>query len=474
MKECGFGSVLESDAMTMTRPSSFTLRSSASARRALGPLCALGVLFAAGAARAEDPPRRIIEVTSPEFRAFPIAIPSARAPGAAVTAGTAITEQLQWDLSVSILFKVLDPKSFLADPAKEGMTAATIRFEDWLNVGAEGLVKVGVTGEETVQATFRFFDVTSGRQLLERSYSGAATDAKKMAHAFADDLIAYLTGTPGIYQTKIAAVRKTRSGREVWVMNMDGSEASPVTSNGSINLLPAWFPDGQSLLFTSIQNHNPSMFQVPVTGGRPQILSNRPGLNMGGAVSPDGRKVALTLTKDGNSEIYVMNADGSELTRLTDEWAIDSSPSWSPDGRRIAFVSSRHGDPQIFVMNADGSNVRRITEQGNYNQTPDWSPRGDLIVFTARDERNVFDIFTVEPDTKTIRRLTQDQGNNEEPTFSPDGNHVVFTSTREGTSQVWIMGVDGSKQQRITESGGWLTPAWSPYIQTQSRAPEAP
>lgn len=441
---------------------------SSPARAPLFLAAAFGLLPAL--AQADEPTRRIIEVTSPEFRAFPIAIPEARAPGDTQPAGQSITEQLRWDLSTSILFDVLDPKSFLADPAKEGLTAATIRFEDWLNVGAEGLVKVGVTGGDPVRATFRFFDVASGRQLLERSYSASADEARGLAHDFADALIAFLTGQPGIFRTQIAAIRKTSSSREVWVLSMDGTGARPVTSNGSINLLPAWFPDGESLLFTSIQNHNPNLYRVPVSAGRTQLLSNRPGLNTGGAVSPDGRKVALTLTKDGNSEIYVMNVDGSNLTRLTDEWAIDSSPSWSPDGKKIAFVSSRHGDPQIFVMNADGAGVRRITEQGNYNQTPDWSPRGDVIAFTARDERNVFDIFTVDPETKLIRRLTQDQGNNEEPTFSPDGNHIVFTSTREGVSQIWIMGVDGSKQRRLVESGGWLTPAWSPYLQKRSEA----
>jgi len=422
-------------------------------------------------ASADEPARRIIEVTSPEFRPFPIAIPKASASGAS-EAGAEITKQLRWDLSVSILFDVLDPESFLADPAKEGMTATTIRFEDWLNVGAEGLVKIAASRreDEHVTATFRFFDVASGRRLLERTFTASPDDARGLAHDFADAVVEYLTGQPGIYRTKLAAVRKTRSGREVWVLSMDGRGAQPVTNNNSINLLPAWFPDAEHVLFTSIQNHNPNLYRVPAAGGRPQILSNEPGLNTGGAVSPDGRRLALTLTKDGNSEIYVMNLDGSGLTRLTEQWAIDSSPSWSPDGKQIAFVSSRHGDPQIFVMNADGSGARRITEKGNYNQTPDWSPRGDRIAFTARDERNVFDIFTVDPETKTIRRLTQDQGNNEEPSFSPDGNHIVFTSTREGRSQLWIMGVDGSKQKRLVESGGWLTPAWSPHVRSQSAA----
>ena len=61
--------------------------------------------------------------------------------------------------------------------------------------------------------------------------------------------------------------------------------------------------------------------------------------------------------------------------------------------------SNRGGSPQIYVMSADGSGARRLTFQGNYNQTPDWSPRGDLIAFTARDERNAFDLFTVNVDT---------------------------------------------------------------------------
>jgi TolB protein len=112
-------------------------------------------------------------------------------------------------------------------------------------------------------------------------------------------------------------------------------------------------------------------------------------------------------------------------------------------------------------MNADGSDVRRRTFQGTYNQTPDWSPLGDLIAFTARDERNAFDLFTVSTKTGEVKRLTQDQGNNEEPTFAPNGRLIIFTSTRLGAPHLFVMTTDGSAQLPLpADRGSYATPDW--------------
>lgn len=431
-------------------------------------LAAAAVLGSASA-RAEAPSRLVIQVGSPDFRPYPIAVPAARdgAGGPPSEAAKLVTDTIRFDLELASVFKVLDPKSYVADPSKEGLAASSINFSDWTSVGAEGLIKAGITAAPgSLKAEMRFFDVASGRQLLQKTYNGRPEDARKFAHTFADEVYFFLTGQRGFFRTKFLVARKSKTGREIYVMDMDGTNLHPVTSNGSINLLPSWSRNGAAAIFTSYIRHNPNLYVIPISGGTPKLLSGEKGLNTGGVMSPDGRKIALTLSRDGNSEIYVMNADGTGLVRLTNEWAIDTSPAWSPDGKRIAFVSSRWGDPQIFVMDADGGHIRRITDRGNYNQTPDWSPKGDLIVFTARDERNVFDIFTINPDTKEIKRLTQDQGNNEEPSFSPDGSHIVFTSTRDGGKQdVWVMSLDGSNQRRITSTGDFSTPAWSPYLE---------
>ena len=44
----------------------------------------------------------------------------------------------------------------------------------------------------------------------------------------------FLTGTKGIFMTKIAAVKKTKTGRELYVVDVDGKGGHKVTNNGSI------------------------------------------------------------------------------------------------------------------------------------------------------------------------------------------------------------------------------------------------
>jgi TolB protein len=403
----------------------------------------------------------VIEISGANFRPLPLAAPSpvAQDEGTRKLA-SAFDEAWLYDLKASGLFQVLERASYLADP-KEGLTAGSINFARWADVGAESLVKVQlVTEGDTLRGELRLFSVGTGREDFKATQSAPAAEPRRVAHQLADALYRHLTREPSPFLSRISYVRKSGNTRDVIVADWDGRNARAVTSGG-INLLPALGPNG-TVAFTTYRRGQPDIY-VATPGGEARPVIQKGQMATGVAFSPDGKRIAFALAQGEGAQIWVANADGSEAKRITDTpYGINTSPTWSPDGKRIAFVSNRGGSPQIYVMGADGSSPQRLTFQGNYNQTPDWSPRGDLIAFTARDERNAFDLFTVNVDTRKVTRLTQDQANNEEPVFSPNGRLILFTSTRTGTPQLFVMTADGNNQVPLPlEKGSYLTPDWA-------------
>jgi TolB protein len=402
--------------------------------------------------------RPVIDLSGGRIQAYPLAL--ARPLGAQETS-VAVQSVLAADFERSGLFKLLDPASFLAPPS-EGL--AQIDFAKWTAVGAQGLVKMScdAPGAE-VKCDLRLYDVTRGQQLLHGTYSAPRAGLRQIAHRFGDDVVKFFTQEPGIFQTRLAYVRETEGGKQIVVADADGFAPQTLTG-ASINLLPAWTPDGKVIAFTSFRDGGGAhIYTVDAVSRQIRPLVLMGDFATGASYAPDGLKFVFSASIEDNTDVYVSQADGSAGRRLTDARGIDISATWSPDGKRIAFVSERAGTPQIYTMQADGSDVRRITFQGTYNQEPAWSPKGDLIAFSGRDEHRVFDLYTVVVESGKIARLTQNQGTNEKPAWSPNGRYIVFSSTRGGKRQLWVVSADGSNPRQITsERQGASDPAWGP------------
>lgn len=427
----------------------------------LRPALALSLLACAPlAARAAGPDRPVINVEGARIQAYPIAVAPLLGEPAA---GKAVLAVLSADLDRSGLFKVLDPQSFLADPAKEGLSAEKIEFPKWTAVGAAGLVKaLASVDDKGVKVQFHLYDAARAAQVLSGTYTAPHAGLRQIAHRFADDVVAYFTQVPGDFQTRIAYVRATEQGKQIVVADSDGANAQALTG-ASINLLPAWTPDGRTIAFTTFRDGAAHIYTVDVASRAIHPLVLMGDFATGAAYAQDGKRFTFSASLDDNTDVYLSQADGSAGRRLTDARGIDISATWSPDARQICFISDRHGSPQLWLMNFDGENQRRLTFKGNFNTEPAWSPKGDLIAFSGRDEKRVFDIYTVAVATGEIKRLTTAAGTNEKPTWSPSGRQILFTSTRSGKRQLWSMSADGSNQRQVTdEARGASDPAWGP------------
>ncbi len=313
-------------------------------------------------------------------------------------------------------------------------------------------------------------DLPARRPILAREYRGALAEWREVVHRFADDIVLQFTGEPGIARSHLAFVSKTGRNKELYVMDYDGANRRALTNDQSIALSPAFSPDGSLLLFTSYRGEaGPRVFVTRYGGGRPYLVSGRPGLNTSASYSPDGREIVCTLSMDGNPEIYILDARGGAPRRLTNHRAIDTSPAWSPTGREIAFTSDRGGSPQVYVMDSEGGNARRLTYDVDYTDSPAWSPKGDRLAFVVRTSSG-FDIYSCRSDGSDTR-LVVTGGSNENPRWSPDGRHLVFASNRDGAFGLYVSDLDGRTPRRL-DTGGLVasSPAWSPRPRGSSSA----
>jgi TolB protein len=401
----------------------------------------------------------VIDVSGAKRGAYPLAIPVGVDSDAA--AAREVAEVASFDMAVAGFFKVLDPKSFLADLNAEKLS---IDPQKWKDVGAFGVMKykVAVSGDN-LEFEAKLFEVSKGNVTsLGKFFRGKRGDLRKFVHMWCNEMVKFYTGEMGFFGSKIAFTVKQKAGSTIFAMDFDGANAYGVSRNSSTNILPAWSGDGR-IAYTSFMRNNPDLYVASGGGGRPKRISAQKGMNTGAAFSPDGSQIALTLSKDGNPEIYVIKAsDGSVVKRLTNNKAIDTSPAWSPDGSRIAFVSDREGGPQIFVVSAGGGEAKRVSFNGSYNTTPTWSPKkgANMVAYTTRDGGS-YDIVTLDLETKKMVRVTQNEGSNEEPSFSPNGRTIAFARAGSG-SGVYIANSDGTGKAVKVWSGSATGVDWGP------------
>lgn len=382
-----------------------------------------------------------------------------------------VSETLRQDLDISGYFKMI-PENAQIEGKDAGVEPGSFKMTDWSILKASVLVKTRIlpagdatcdpSGKKSCVDAFVYYVVT-GEKLLAKRYKADPGSTRHVAHAIANDVLAAVTGRPGFFGIGITAVGSRGGNKEIFVLGLDGKDVKQVTRNGSINLSPAWSPDGGTLAWTSYKKANPDLYLKTLATGQTRVISNASGINTSPAFSPDGSRIALARSSGGDSDIFLIDAKtGKQLDQVTTGGGIDVAPTWSSDGKLLLFASERSGGSQIYGKDLTTGQVKRLSFVGDFNTDPVISPKGDQIAFVTRSEGG-FDIVVAGIDGRNAVRITQDMGDNEDPSWSPDGQYLLFSSTRAGRQELWISTADGRHQVRLTTSGGWTQPSFAPY-----------
>ena len=271
---------------------------------------------------------------------------------------------------------------------------------------------------------------------------------------------------------QIAFVSDVDGDQEVFLLDPDTGEATPLTDNRSEDFGPRWSPGGKVLAYITDQAGNLDINLADQQADTLSRLTHSDDDDQAPLWSPDGERMAFISERDGNPEVYLMQSDGNIQTRITSNATNEDLGDWSPDGIWLVFarLDEETGDDSnegLWLRNPDGVNLVHLTK--GHDSAPAWSPNGKDIAFVRTDGQNA-DIYIVSrlndgtwQEVTELTRLTQQEAGDLAPAWSPDGKTLAFVTHRDGNAEIYTMRGDGSKQRRLTNNGADdLAPVWSP------------
>lgn len=185
--------------------------------------------------------------------------------------------------------------------------------------------------------------------------------------------------------------------------------------------------------------------------------------------SPDGKQLLFSRHVDEQIHLIRCDADGKHEERLFENQYPRMDAVVSPDGKRLAFVwdkvSPGQGDMELYLADATGENPEPLfVTKGklSHEEWPSWSPDGDWLACTSTRDDNS-ELYLIKVDGSEQQRLTSDPALDVHPAFSPDGTKIAFATNRWGDLEIAVYDVRTSLIARLTESTGLDDyPAWSP------------
>lgn len=219
---------------------------------------------------------------------------------------------------------------------------------------------------------------------------------------------------PDIYKNKMVF---TYEG-DLWLANIDGSDAKRITNFPGNELSAKFSPDGKLIAFTADYDGSYNVYVMPVDGGTPKRITYTPDFAQSVGWTPDGSRVIFRSYWENvngrDPNLYFVNKDGSAPERFP----IDRGRlcSFSPDGKKMVY--QRKGDeeyqrkryhggqyPDIWMYDFSSNQFTPITHYVGKNAYPMWI--GENTMYFVSDRTNgVSNIYKEDLKTKNITEVT--------------------------------------------------------------------
>ena len=246
----------------------------------------------------------------------------------------------------------------------------------------------------------------------------------------------------------IAFISERNGIPALWLMDIDGKSKRQLSGAGEHVTNFKWAPDSTRIVIEIRQEQSHWLGVLDLDSGEFSPATLHTDNVKIGSWSPDGEWVVYFSVEGNNPGIKRSNPNGVDEIQITT--GSDSNPIWSPDGRSIAFNRvGESGAIDLIVTDIEGNEVTNLAPDEFDKTQFEWAPDSKHIVFVSESSGNA-EIYTVNPDGKDIRQLTSNRVSDSDPRWSRDGASILFLSEGSGTFDIYSMDRNGEKQKRMT------------------------
>lgn len=278
---------------------------------------------------------------------------------------------------------------------------------------------------------------------------------------------------------KIIFVSDISGTREIYSMNLDGSDRRQLTKGASVLSAPAITPAGNRIVFIGMCGSTSHVMAVGANGGTWHALTTSTGSKRQPEFSPDGKKLAYIEA----GRVYVAELNGSNPDPVLPTHAemamamgsaesrgaipLYSAYSWAPDSEGLAGVSSpdRMTDTLKYLPKPNGD-VVVVTPPAPMMHVNGiaWAAKEAVLAATVQLGRDAL-VLAFYPQQKRLDVLTRVKDITlGAPAIAPDGSVVIVPvvgTTNKQEAGLARIDVDTKKSGMLCV-GEFEKPVYSP------------
>ena len=285
-------------------------------------------------------------------------------------------------------------------------------------------------------------------------------------------------GKQVLYGVSYESVEQNKSNNELYVMNIDGTDATRLTRTPQSEGQAAWINGGKEIAFVAEKDGKPQMWVMNADGTGRRVVSRLENGVAGFLVSPDGKKVlVISSVKYGRTAADVYPDLPKANARIIDDLMYKHWDEWVTE------------IPHPFIADFDGYSLKNIKDimDGEPYESPmkpfggiesfAWSPDSKQVVYVSRKKTGMeyavstnSDLYLYDLEKATTRNLTEGMmGYDTAPAFSPDGTQLAWLSMEHDgyesdKNRIFVMDMATGTRTDLTANWDYTADAiaWNP------------